>query len=567
MVALIDRASVHPAIATTTAPIPTGEAEVLARARWPLVMAAIALAAYVATAIWMLYGLPYEIGDALARTADARYMLFSRDPHLAAVGFVWLPLPVLAQLPFMLVASPLHQAVAAGPISTAVGGALAVLVVAGITRVLQLGRGLGVALTAAYAFNPVIIFTSANGMSETWFYLFAAIALLGYVQWIRYGRTLDLVVISAGLAGAMFVRYETIAFIPLLALGAGVRAWRGPFRAPIDMQNIRRVASCSFVVALPGIWMLSLWLFAELLIMKSPFFWLHAQSSMGHTPAHAGWLPAQLTPRSIVGYSANLTLEIAPGLLLLAPLLLIRRRLDRAIVGMALLGCALLFPALIVYQLMKRVTWADPRYFEPLVLFTTVAAAWVAAELRPSHRSTRVLFNTGIIALLVLGMFTATSALSDPKATAIEQEHHFFRAVSGRPQVSQGNVNTFQLAPVIPSWKKLARELDLRTTNRDLILVDANVAFPAVVFTDHPDRYLISSDRDYERVVADPIGKVTYIVQVAGSPDAATYSAILAGTANGTWTKLEDFSVASVYRWVPGQAAAGSVPAPGVSPR
>ena len=30
--------------------------------------------------------------DALSRTANAYYVLYSRDPHLAAIGFVWPPL-------------------------------------------------------------------------------------------------------------------------------------------------------------------------------------------------------------------------------------------------------------------------------------------------------------------------------------------------------------------------------------------------------------------------------------------------------------------------------------------
>ena len=34
-------------------------------------------------------------GDALSRVANGYYTLFSRDPHLAAVGFVWNPLPSL----------------------------------------------------------------------------------------------------------------------------------------------------------------------------------------------------------------------------------------------------------------------------------------------------------------------------------------------------------------------------------------------------------------------------------------------------------------------------------------
>ena len=533
--------------------------------RWPWYVAAACQAVYVATAVWVLYGLPYEIGDALARSADARYMLFSRDPHLAAVGFVWLPLPVLAQLPFMLVLSPLHQAVAAGPLSTTVAGALTIVVVASICRTLGLGRRMSLAVTLAYGLNPIIVFTAANGMSEAWFYLFASIALLGYLRWFLDRRMNDVAILAVGLAGAMAVRYETLAFVPLLALGAGVAGTRGRWRTSTFKGTGARFASIFATASLPAGYVLGTWLFASLLIMKDPFFWAHAQATMGHTPPHAGWLPSHLTDASIVGYSARLTLELAPGLVVLGPLSLVvgRRSLDRMVVGVCLLSCALLFPLLIVFQLISRTTWADPRYFEPCILFTTVATAWVASNLHLGGlRSTRVAYLL-LVSILVLGAATGTLALSNPNATAIEQEHHFFRAISLQRDVTQGQVNTFQLAPVIPSWHRLATDLDSTTHSHDHILIDANVSFPAFVFTRHPRRYVVSSDRDFQSIVADPAGKVDYIVQVPGSPLSAQFAQILADSTNGAWHLEGQYSVASVYKLVPSSLRAPVTPIPG----
>ena len=41
-------------------------------------------------------------GDAFSRMANGFYILYSRDPHLAAVGFVWEPLQSIADMVFLL---------------------------------------------------------------------------------------------------------------------------------------------------------------------------------------------------------------------------------------------------------------------------------------------------------------------------------------------------------------------------------------------------------------------------------------------------------------------------------
>ena len=42
------------------------------------------------------------VGDATSREANAYYVFFSNDPHLAAIGFVWNPLTSLTEMPLIL---------------------------------------------------------------------------------------------------------------------------------------------------------------------------------------------------------------------------------------------------------------------------------------------------------------------------------------------------------------------------------------------------------------------------------------------------------------------------------
>ncbi|WP_415635168.1 hypothetical protein, partial [Propionibacterium acidifaciens] len=66
---------------------------------------AAAFVCYLAVALWLsAHDLVFP--DAMSRVANGYYVLFSRDPHLAAIGFVWNPLPSLAAIPLLL-ATPL----------------------------------------------------------------------------------------------------------------------------------------------------------------------------------------------------------------------------------------------------------------------------------------------------------------------------------------------------------------------------------------------------------------------------------------------------------------------------
>ena len=79
-----------------TRPRPAGDLR--RRSREPLVLFVAATAVYL-LAGWSLIHFNIIFGDALSRVANAYYVLFSRDPHLPAMGFVWNPLPSFSVLP------------------------------------------------------------------------------------------------------------------------------------------------------------------------------------------------------------------------------------------------------------------------------------------------------------------------------------------------------------------------------------------------------------------------------------------------------------------------------------
>ena len=105
------------------------------------------------------------IGDAVSREANAFYVFFSNDPHLAAIGFVWNPLTSISEMPLILLKG-------FWPALTADGFAASImsaLFMAGCCyQLIRFMEDLGVGrvarwlLVACFALNPMIIYSGGT---------------------------------------------------------------------------------------------------------------------------------------------------------------------------------------------------------------------------------------------------------------------------------------------------------------------------------------------------------------------------------------------------------------------
>src|SRR5262249_7996980 len=167
---------------------------------WPWLLAGVAFAVYLIIGLVLLFKIGYAIGDSVVRESQARSVVDSRDPHAASIGFYWMPIPVLSQLPLAAVLSRLGVSEASGPLSTALWAAGTIPVLVAIGRRLRLHDGWTALLVVIFAFNPWTIFYAANGMSEASFFFFLALTCLGYISWIKEGRLRDLALLGLALS-------------------------------------------------------------------------------------------------------------------------------------------------------------------------------------------------------------------------------------------------------------------------------------------------------------------------------------------------------------------------------
>jgi hypothetical protein len=510
----------------------------LRRMRWPWALAALALVVYAIVGLYLMYHAGYAIGDAIARASSARSVVDSRDPHLAAIGFVWMPLPTFSELPFMVILSHAGYAAAAGVLSTACWGAATVPVLAAIARRLQLSTALTVFVVVTYAFNPVIVFYAANGMSEASFFFFTALACLFFVTFVQRGGVRYLGLLGLALAGAALTRFEAFPMAAVFAVGVAVQMPKG-----------RRVAG-AVTVMIPACFALAVWIILCALLLKDPLFFLQGGGiNSGAGPRDSPWLPAHRTIATSLEYCVPMMLRFAPALLAVVPMtmwqegrLLLRRRP----VGLCLtviLVASLVFPGQVAYLLLSYSSYGNPRYFTAGIVMTTVAAMYLV---RPRTETAGRGWKGLLVALLLAGVVTGTATLANPRIAAVEHESRAFAVIFGHDAPDPK-------AFALDEWRSFARALDDRLGPDDLALIDTQLGFPVTLYSRKPDHLVITQDRDFEQIVADQSVRFRYVVIAKGSSNGKTSASETFPTVinfpppGKVWRVVDDTVVATLY--------------------
>jgi Dolichyl-phosphate-mannose-protein mannosyltransferase len=498
---------------------------------WPWSLAVALFLQYSLVGIWLLSDRQYAIGDSIARTLNAQVMVLSRDPHLGAMGFYWMPLPMLIRIPFVLLLAPFESQVYAGPLSTALLAALVIPVLARIAAELRLGTATTALLIVVYALNPVTVFSAANGMSEAAFALFLALTFLGLV---RYGNDRDvrsLSLVGAALAGGMMSRLEfipiTIAAVLACALLAPKARWK-------------RIAA---MVALPPLAVFSAWTFASYLITKDALYWYHEAKISGATPDVHPWMPASLTPLTIAGYVGFMALLVAPSIPIALGIAVVRWHEWRQTLGLVVV--LVTTPAFVALQLLMRASWGNPRYFAVLPLGACVLAMWAMKLAGTWEIRTRVKVVFLLAAVGVVGAVISTYAYSDPKRTSIESEFVFFSAITGRPAPDYPR-RFDQLRPLI-------NFLDPELAKGKVAVIDTRGGIP-LLMSAYPRQFIVPEDRDFEEIMSDPTDRFDYVV-LPNVGLTSRYQAVIQNAMNavegGRFVLVKDYGSAALWQFQP----------------
>ena len=442
---------------------------------------------YVLFGWWLRYHYHFALYDSLARTNDAKEMIFSRDPHAAALGVYWMPLPTVVQLPLLAILEPLRHPDFAGPLSTALFGGGTILVLTRICRDLGLSRVSGFFVSLAYGLNPVIAYYAANGMSEGAEFFFIAVALWGLLRFVKDERNSSAVIAATGLAGLAMSKYEAL---PVILLASLVLVGLQLKRLPRGQWH--ETALNLSIIVLPSVFFVGLWLIYQKFILGSFFAFRHVGINTGNDATPGVRALVGSWPATIRFVAQWMVLLFPPAALLIPALILPPWR--KMMAGFTVAAMGVLTILTTAYYIYTGRSVGEPRYFTPIIIVGTIALVLVAARL-PRRSLSHFLIDPAVVLAVVVAGYSGAIAEAHAN-TSVEGEPRVFKLAEGIYDPTPGKNDSSMLAA------QTARKLDSLLRPGDRVLIDERYDSQVNLFSTKSDQVVTNSDRDYEQLVS-----------------------------------------------------------------
>ncbi|MEV6923362.1 hypothetical protein AB0M46_02450 [Dactylosporangium sp. NPDC051485] len=503
------------------------------------VVFAVVLLCYLGAAGWFWRNHLIHV-DAVSRVANAYYVLFSRDPHLAAVGFVWNPLPSLVMLPLL----PLKALIPALTRDGLAAGLTSALFMAGTVAVgNDIFRRMGVsavprtALTVLLALHPMMIIYGGNGTSEACFMFFLVLSVRGLLIWLTGQRPESLVALGLSLSLAYGARYEALApGVAVPAVVAAVTWWRGRGRARWRYATAQTDA---VIVGLPVFLAVAGWALASKIIVGQWFATFSSEyGNSAQVASNAQGIESvtgvTLGARTAYALHQILGLQpLVPLLLILAAVMAVRRRDPRMIAPLTVLGAVLAFDEL---AFLAGGSFGWLRFQITVVpLAALLAGALLAAPPGApatrgrSWRSARVRrLSTVAVAVLAAALAVPTTVVTLRSPVLAREESDWFTRAGVTGAAQRTGLD-----------QQIARDIDGMALPDGAVIADSAYAFAIILASGKPRQFIITPDRDFAASLADPRRhRVRYLLQSAFGPaDAVRAGARDAGSRpEHTWT-------------------------------
>lgn len=423
--------------------------------------------------------------DAIARTALAFFTSFGRDPHLAAIGFIWQPFLSLVEIPLIFVLRPFGLMMMAGPAVTAVFGSLSVMLIYKIGLFINPNSKLSsFIISILFGLNPLILLYSSIGTSEAVFLFSLIISSYFLIKWFYNLNQLDFLQAGFFMSFSFWSRYESVpaivAFILLLII-----------QLIFKKTEYKKIESTLILFILPFIFSVGLWILSNWTIMKNPFYFLNSEYSNSAFTAAIKNNPQALenSYHSLVGsllYLIKRSILLAPIIVIL-PLIFMRfivnikKKAEDFILYLFLTLPYFFILIFHIYELFQGQSSGWLRFY----IYVLVIGSFTAITVVNKQKNLIILS----ILLLFLGIVTTGYAMIRPDFG--KEETSFVRKVLNN-SASLDYSRTYEDQKAVSSF--------MDNTN-GTILIDTNKGFAIPLFSKNPKRYVITSDIDYAKIV------------------------------------------------------------------
>jgi len=459
-----------------------------------LIIFVFTLAVSLAAAYVLVFQFNFIQGDAFARAANAYYVLYSRYPHFGAIGFVWTPLPSLMDLPLLLfkdIFPPLAAKGFAANVVSSLFAAGSLVILNRIFLIYKLGRIARYSFLLIYLLNPVILFFSANGMTEIILVFFILLSTYHFIKWSQTEKVSNLMWTGIALSLAFLARYEAMVVAIAMVLAILLKLWR--------TSSVRqRTLAISLTFAAPVIYTVGVWVFLNWLIVKNPIYFIQSQyAPFAQTEVVGQKMQLAIAAtHSILGtlqFGGWIVLNLFPlYFVLLAALAVVAiSKLDRT--SMALIIISLSIVSFQAYRTYTGETqWT--RFYIYIIPFSFLFIPPILTFLKKR----KAIAAAGLVIGLILSSVVSGMSMLN-QDLAIEQ-YDLYLYLKGSPRTSVWEYNA-----------QTADYLDAKNLGEGKVLVDTFTGFSIVLASSHPKTFVITSDPDFKHLLQSP-DKIAYIL-------------------------------------------------------
>jgi hypothetical protein len=449
--------------------------------------------------------------DAVARMANGFYVLYSSDPHLAAIGFVWNPLQSIGDLVVLLFKDAWPQLATrdmAGALVSAASMTGAVHQLRSALRERGVDTGPRLVLTALFAISPMILFYAADGMSEA-LYLFTLIATTRYLlRWYQKRDLRSLVYAATALGLAYLARNEALgASVAACALVFLVSALQG---SESLRMRLKGATGDTAVFAFPVTVAVVGWSLCSYIITGQLFPQSRANSIQIKV---TGFNPGDIAARFVHELTALGALApLLPIVLAFVLVQAVRRRDGWVLFPLAVLGGGLAFD-LIGYLHGSLFDWL--RFYIlviPLAVLVTGALLTTTRTKMPALQNglatnagrtwLAIGMSAAAFALVIPSFFTSSIAMVNKSIGAGETSEYLRPIFDSNKPIQQTEASYSWLS--VQAIDSYLSGLHLKANT--VIVDDSNTCVAnLIVQSSNPKIFVIPNDRYFQRVAADPL--------------------------------------------------------------
>lgn len=476
------------------------------------------LVLYLAVGYWLQVRHSFIMGDTLSRVVATQSVLFSRDPHLAALGFIFTPVSAMVQIPGVLL-SQLWPDMAvrafAGTIMSSAFMAGAVMQILSMGTDRGLPRAYSITIALLFGLNPMIVFYASNGMSEAPFIFFMSWAVRRLIMWMVDDDVHHLITaggIAMGLA--YLTRYDALASVGSAGLLVGITTYLRARPAP----RLRRAILDMLVVSGPGVLAFFGWAAAGWLITGEAFAQFTSQYGNSAILEQSG----QTAPNFADGveFAMVCMMLLAPAMLPLALWVTMQRwgrpNWQVLVVPLTMFGAVLAFQT---YSYATGSTFPFLRFFIVAIPMTACLAMLAVpdgvfrdptrrgryappAVTESPHRGSPASY-VAVAVTVALGIPLTLFGMAQP--TYAPQEYGLGAVLNPDPyNVTERKAIEHQIARTFGTERKIAQYLGNLNLPDSSVITDTVYGFGILAASSRPRVFVIPSDPDFTELLNDP---------------------------------------------------------------